>query len=38
MEKKFQIPQMEVTRYEVDDVIATSGNGSVELPGDELPE
>ena len=35
--KKFQTPEIEVLRYEINDVIATSGgDGTVELPGDDL--
>ena len=37
MKKNFQIPEIDVARFEAMDVITTSGgDGDIELPGEEL--
>ena len=34
--KNFQIPEVDVTRYEIADVITTSGDGEIVLPEEIL--
>lgn len=34
--KKFEIPEIEVTKFAVEDVITTSGGNGTVLPDDEL--
>ena len=34
--KKFQTPEVDVIRFEIEDVIATSGNDPVETPEDPV--
>ena len=36
MKNRFQEPEMNVVRYECEDILVSSGNDPVELPGEEI--